>query len=116
MEIVSGTPVHFEGTSSDASSGLNLIPFFPGTTSTLTLSGRVLQITDLSIVGKAGGTVTLQSRTATGTVTLFAGVIAANGGLSRPFNLPPTGLRGGSLVLAADAGVIHIQIEGMLVY
>src|SRR4051812_9780972 len=103
---VTGTNVHVEGTSADASAGLDLSAKIYEPASTVTISGanRVLAVTDLTIISTASGTVTLLSKTATGTITLFAGVVAANGGLSRPFNLPVHGLRSGSLVLTAPAG------------
>lgn len=117
-DLVPGTPVHFEGASADASAGLNLLPHSPGDPGTLTggMAGRVLALTDLTILSTPGGSITLLSVTATGTLTLFAGVVAANGGVSRPWNIPVWGLRSGSLILTAPSGQVNIQAEGSLVY
>jgi hypothetical protein len=119
MNLV-GTEARGFVSSSDAHAGVEVPLFDTGgnkisdSGATITLSG-VLAVTDIILVAVATGAITLTSITATGTVTLFSGTVAANFVFAHHFETPIFCLRGGTLTLTAAAGQVDLVTTGIVI-
>jgi hypothetical protein len=112
-----GRPFHGVLASADASAGVAIPLFIPGSTNAASVgSDERLIIVDYHLVAAAGGACAIYAAdTAVSAFTVAAGTVAANGGFAGSKMCPVFGNKGAGAFAVAPAGVLKVVIEGLII-
>jgi hypothetical protein len=121
MESI-GLIVHGELHTTDASAGVTVPLYLPGTpTARVVAANEMLFIDSLSVVAVAGGDVRLFFDNDAGGGTdldngevIVRGTYAVNGGIVRNFTIPKRGALAALVRLVAPAGVVDVEFVGLI--
>jgi hypothetical protein len=110
-------PFHGVLASADASAGVAVPIFVPGSTTSATVGAdERLIVVDYHLISAAGGACAIYAaNTAAVEFTVARGTVAANGGFAGSKMCPVFGKKAESLFVVAAAGVINVVIEGLII-
>jgi hypothetical protein len=112
-----GRPFHGVLSSSDASAGVAIPIFIPGSTNAASVgASERLIIVDYHLVAAAGGACAIYAAdSALAAFTVAKGTVAANGGFAGSKMCPVFGNKGAGAFAVAPAGVVNVIIEGLII-
>lgn len=112
--------VHGQMSSTDAHAGTAVYTYYEGKVERDIAADEILMVTDVNIFSAPGGAISVTAvddpSNVSVSIVLFAGTVAADGGVAKRFETPFQVPQGYTLVVTAPAGQVDSQIEGYVVH